>query len=433
MSRLQHISTYEKGWRADYPVLVPDAHGVAMVGVIRLLGRADYPVHACADQDGALGLYSSFASTTTFCPAYDSAEYCDWLRDYVNHHQIRAIVSTEGVMLAVHPCFEEFQPPLPVLPNADIVYAGLSKFDLFQSLQKSADGKIVRYLPPMVLIGEHDSVPSVNMLQELEPPLYIKVNKVYGSGGRPGNLVVHAETVEHAYKTLIGLRADYTRLLVQGHAPGKGVAVALLIRKGRVEASFMNLCLHESPHTSGFCTLHESWSHEAIYNHAERVVSCIGWEGITMLEYRWDKVSDTFHLIEMNPRFWAALHVALYAGADLPRLFLDGHFYSCDEQFSTAFNTWRRGVRCRLTTPGEIGYVLSCLCDRNLSTVRQIWPTIEFVALSVDPRVRDLYFPGDRSLYWRVLKQLFSDFRATLWQVSASMTQWTTNNVWSCA
>lgn len=417
MSRLQHISTYEKGWRADYPVFVPDAHAVAMVGVIRSLGRAGYPVHACADQDEALGLHSSFASTTTICPAYDSAEYCDWLRDYVNHHQIRAIVPTEGVMLAVRPCFEEFQSLLPVSPNAGIVYAGLSKFDLFQSLQNSADDGIVRYLPPMLLIGEHDSVPSVNKLQYLGPPLYIKADKVYGSGGRPDNLVVRAETAEHAYKILVGLRTDYARLLVQGHVPGKGVAVALLIRKGRVEASFMNLCLHESPHTGGFCTLRESWWHETIYDHAERVVRCIGWEGITMLEYRWDKVSDTFHLIEMNPRFWAALHVALYAGADLPRLLLDGHFYPCDEQFSAAFNTWHRGVRCRLTIPGEIGYVLSCLRDRNLPAVWRIWPTIEFIALSVDPRVRsDLYFPGDRGLYWRALKQLFSDFRATLRQ-----------------
>ena len=70
-------------WRKQFPVLVPDVHAVGNIAVIRSLGRAEYPVHACAQNSEALGLRSSYVARAVVIPPYTSDEFLGWLRDYV--------------------------------------------------------------------------------------------------------------------------------------------------------------------------------------------------------------------------------------------------------------------------------------------------------------------------------------------------------------
>ena len=85
------------------------------------------------------------------------------------------------------------------------------------------------------------------------------------------------------------------------------------------------LSLHDNPHTGGTSGLRRSWWHQAMRDDALARVRHLGWQGIAMLEYKWDPVSDAFEFIEINSRFWAALHLDLYAGADYPRRLIEHH------------------------------------------------------------------------------------------------------------
>ena len=60
--------------RGSVPVLVPQAGSLGAVGVIRSLGRAGYPVHACAESADALGLHSRWVRTARVQPAPASEE-----------------------------------------------------------------------------------------------------------------------------------------------------------------------------------------------------------------------------------------------------------------------------------------------------------------------------------------------------------------------
>ena len=60
----------------------------------------------------------------------------------------------------------------------------------------------------------------------------------------------------------------------------------------------------------------------------------------------------------------------------------------------------RLNVYCRNSIPGEIGYLVSLLRDKNVAVARKFYAGIEAVALSLDPRIRnDLLYPGDRWLF----------------------------------
>jgi hypothetical protein len=165
----------------------------------------------------------------------------------------------------------------------------------------------------------------------------------------------------------------------------------------------MHLRLHETPHTGGASSFRKSWWHEAMMADAEAKFAHIDWQGVGMVEYRWDPATDTFALMEMNIRFWGSLHLALYSGVDFPRLLADAFFGEMPDSCVQG----RLDVYCRNTIPGEIGYLVSLLRDKDVPITRKIGAVIEAVVLSLDPRIRnDLLYPGDRWLFGVALLRL---------------------------
>jgi hypothetical protein len=56
----------------------------------------------------------------------------------------------------------------------------------------------------------------------------------------------------------------------------------------------------------------------------------------------------------------------------------------------------------------ELGYLVSLFRDPQVTLARKADAVIEAAALSFDPRIRnELFFPGDRSLYFQRINDLF--------------------------
>lgn len=386
------------GWRRNHPVLVTDAQTMGSVGIIRSLGRAGYPVHVCSQDPDALGFRSRFARHRIRCPSYGSNEFPAWLREYRVQHELRAIVPSEGFLLAIRPQFNEFAPLLPLSQNASVVYQGMSKFDLFESLIGDAGHgqSTASNLPPSLLIRKEEGLPATAALKALPLPLFLKVDGSHGIDGAD-SATYKATTVSEAEMRLASLLSQYDRVLVQGYVPGRGAGAFCLSWNGEIRADFMHLRLHEVPHTGGASSYRKSWRHDAILADAKAKLQCVGWQGVAMMEYRWNPENDRFALMEMNGRFWGSLHLALYAGVDFPVLLLDSFHGHPPPQPVTE---WAQ-VRCRHTFPKEVQYVWSRLKDPALGHGAKLWSLFEFLLLLFDPVGRsDLNFRGDRMLYW---------------------------------
>jgi predicted ATP-grasp superfamily ATP-dependent carboligase len=375
------------------------------IGVIRSLGRAGYPVHACSQKSDALGLRSNYAPRRSVCPSYDSRDFVSWLEEYVSEHDIRAIVPSEGMLLALRSSFNQFSHLFPLSRCADTVYGGMSKFDLFKSFQKDPDLRV--RTPPTILIDVPGNIPSLIELTRLGVPLYVKADAVYSENGNSDSAVHRCESATAAQDVIRRLSTEYSRLLVQGYVPGQGVGAFFLLWDGTLIAEFMHRRIHEVPHTGGVSSLRESWFHPAIRYDALKKLESLEWSGVAMMEYRWHSETDDFYLIEMNGRFWGSIHLALYAGVDFPRLLLDA-FHGRVQQIE---NQYPRNLCCRYTVPKELEYVWSRLKDRQLSLGSKVSSCLEFIKLSLNPLVySDLSFPGDRKLYWAACE----DFAAEL-------------------
>lgn len=391
----------DNGWRRDLPVLVVEAQSMGAIGVIRSLGRAGYPVHACAQSPQALGLQSRYRRTAVVCPEYGRPEFHDWLRRYVRDHGIRAIIPSEGFALAIRPAFAEFSGLIPFPGREEIFYGGLSKADVHRTLTK-AGGNAAANLPPSLCVDGPGPGVSDADLDRLGYPMFLKVDGCHSRAGEPGR-VVKAETTEEAAKALAALRERFAKLLIQGYVPGRGVGAFFLIWDGQILAEFQHRRLHEVPHTGGVSSLRESYAHAAIRDDALAKIHALDWRGVGMLEYRLDEATGRFYFIEFNGRFWGSLHLALFARVDFPTLLLDA-FYGRPQ----AAQGYRLAVRCRNTFPEDAQYVWSRLKDRRLGRGARTWSVLEFALLSLDPRVRnDLLYPGDRGLWVTATRRAF--------------------------
>ena len=389
-------------WRNDKAILVPEAHSVASLGVIRSLGRAGYRVHALGTHPDSIGFRSRYAVKSVLKPNYGARGFGQWLMDYIRSESIAAILPV-GILEATRPRFAELAPLMPIARDEEKVFRALTKFGVFEDLLESDQPELKANLPPTLLIDRERGLPSLGDVRALPPPYFIKVDSSLSTSRKP-SAVVRAADAPTALEHIDRLSNDYSRFIVQGFVPGMGAAAAFVIWGGRVVADFMNVCNHE---TDGFCSLRQSWYHHRMREDALAKIRHIGWEGISMLEYRWDPATDRFYFIELNPRFWAALHVALYAGCDLPRYLFDAFFGDRNE----IEQKYPLGVKSRLTFPFEIGYTLSQLRRPDLAWTRKAREALTFLALFADPRVKsDLFFPGDRALYlesiWRTAKQV---------------------------
>ncbi|HUM09431.1 MAG TPA: polysaccharide deacetylase family protein [Myxococcaceae bacterium] len=370
--------------RRSVPVLVPQAGSLGSLGVIRSLGRAGYPVHACAESAGALGLHSRFVRTARVQPPPASGEFVPWVRDTVRTLGIRAIVPSELFLLGLRPALGEFRDLLPFF-DPSLLELAFSKADLVSALE--GDPR----LPPSQVVERE--VPPVEQLERLGRPLWLKADGVHGQAGAPSR-VLRVDGATEARAELGRWLPHYRRLLVQGHVPGVGVGVFLLMVNGHPRARFAHRRLHEVPHTGGMSSFRESVRFPEMEAHALSVLRRIGWNGVAMLEYRRDPASGDFRLLELNARFWGSLHLALAAGVDFPRLLVDSWLGAREPEPS-----WSAGVRCRQTVPGELMHLWSVMRDVRVSRRDKLRTVACFAALSIDPRIHsDLWFPGDRAL-----------------------------------
>lgn len=376
--------------------LVDGAQAMGGIAVIRSLGQAGHTVHACSTEQNALGFHSNYTSSAITLPAYSDPGFVDFLRDTVKRLAVTVIIPSEGLLIAIRESFTEFAHLLPFPDDRETVYRGLAKWDLFQQLEEADEAS---HLPPYQLLDLSTAPVAVELQQA---PLFLKLDEAHRTSPTTTlSGVLQAETTQSCQQLVDSIQPDYSRALLQGYVGGVGCGVFLLLWQGEVVARFMHLRLHEVPHTGGASSLRKGWWHEGIYQDALSKAQTLGWQGVVMVEYRWDEASDDFYLMEMNCRFWGSLHLALYAGVDFPRLLVDCHAGEMAEQCSSADGS---DIACRYTFPRDVQYLWSLFKDPAVPLTKKALALVEFFWLFLSPRTRsDLLYPGDRHLYWRRL------------------------------
>ncbi len=107
---------------------------------------------------------------------------------------------------------------------------------------------------------------------------------------------------------------------IQEYIPGEGYGFFALFNHGEPRAIFAHKRLHEYPPTGGPSTMAQSVYDPNINVLGLKLLKALEWHGVAMVEFKKDARDNTFKLIEINPKFWGSLDLAIASGVDFPYL-----------------------------------------------------------------------------------------------------------------
>jgi predicted ATP-grasp superfamily ATP-dependent carboligase len=151
--------------------------------------------------------------------------------------------------------------------------------------------------------------------------------------------------------------------LLQACEPGHGEALCFAADRGRAVAWFAHRRLREKPPWGGVAVLSESIEPDpALLGPAARLVERLGFHGVGMLEFR-RRPDGRAVLMELNPRLWGSVELALGAGADFAGWLLALHAGGAPPPWQP-----RAGSRMRWLL-GDLDHLLIGLRDRESAGV----------------------------------------------------------------
>jgi len=132
--------------------------------------------------------------------------------------------------------------------------------------------------------------------------------------------------------------------VVQEFLPGDAAGVCLAYNRGRCIASFAERYLRcKEPGKFGTSTLRETYDNHQLINNAIGVMDKLKWHGVAHLDFVADKTGQ-FKLIEINPRLWGALALALFSGIDFPYLW---YLTAINRSNPESVELQKRKIKCR--------------------------------------------------------------------------------------
>lgn len=114
------------------------------------------------------------------------------------------------------------------------------------------------------------------------------------------------------------LAYDHRWPLIQERVQGRTHGVGALADRGRLAAAVTQRRLRCSPPEAGPGVFNETTDEPDPAATAARLVEAIGWHGPLHVEFLRPEDGGRAVLIEVNPRFWRTVELAVRAGVDLP-------------------------------------------------------------------------------------------------------------------
>jgi predicted ATP-grasp superfamily ATP-dependent carboligase len=111
-----------------------------------------------------------------------------------------------------------------------------------------------------------------------------------------------------------------TTPVLQEFVPGVGEGFFALYDRGVLKAAFMHRRVREFPPDGGASCCAESIRAEDLLAAGRRLLDHLEWHGVAMVEFRRDARSGGLQLMELNPKFWGSLDLAIASGVDFPVL-----------------------------------------------------------------------------------------------------------------
>lgn len=222
-----------------------------------------------------------------------------------------------------------------IIPSHETLEIAQNKY----KLMKFAETNAIPH-PKSILIKNSEELKMVK-----DFPVVIKPQIGYGSRG-----VRYAKNPQKLIEFYKDINREYKNPLVQEYIPGgteNSYGFSALCNNGNVKAFFIHKRIFTYPIHGGPSALAESSFNPEIKELGSKLLKNLKWNGIAMVEFKIDSRDGKPKLMEINPRFWGSLQLAVLSGVDFPYLF---YKLAMKEKFKSK-TKYKLGVRCLFLFP----------------------------------------------------------------------------------
>jgi predicted ATP-grasp superfamily ATP-dependent carboligase len=288
------------------------------LGVVRELGRAGVRVIGIAQEPQAIGLASRYLWRRVTGIEPRSAALLQRLRELGEEHGPCSLIAVSEVNLAWLSSHRGgLGQVVPVLPPADALAIALDKqrtlalahevgIAVPRSEQPQSQADIERLA---------ESFPFPAVLKWSDPGAVLPALEAHGLELVKAEYVYSGDEFRRAAARYEALGAWP---LVQQYCAGQGLGQFFFMHRGQAVRRFQHLRIAEWPPEGGYSSVCESLPLEAHADLQQRSIALLqamGWDGVAMVEYRYDPATRHAVLMEVNGRFWGSFPLAVAAGA----------------------------------------------------------------------------------------------------------------------
>jgi predicted ATP-grasp superfamily ATP-dependent carboligase len=292
-------------------VLVTDEHYKHTLGIVRQLGKRGAVVSVIASSKKSLACLSRFCSEVILSKDGRPESLIRTILQTIRNRHFDVLLPVSYTMtLALAQRKDEILPytQLEVCPCQTIAQAADKRemIRLAQTLGVPA--------PKTMQLNEVDPLD-----HELRSPLVIKPGREI-PGRPPIRYVQRHEELSQAIRELRDSLPPetFSEMVLQEYIPGHGCGLFATYQNGVCKRVFMHRRVREYPATGGVSSCAESFYDARLEFYGTRMLGALDWHGVAMVEFRRDARDGEYKLMEINPKFWGSLDLALAAGADFP-------------------------------------------------------------------------------------------------------------------
>ena len=291
-------------------ILVADDNGKISLSVIRAFPK-DYIVHVFSDKKNTLCSYSNFCTKFHILPSFTNKNF---------NKKFLKLLKVENYDLIIPVNFNSFfylsklKKKINSLSNILIeshekIKKAASKIETYKLAKKIN----VKH-PKTIELKKEENLKK--LLKGFKYPLVIKPKFEQGK-----SLVYYANNFEQLRLILKKIKLKHTNIkienfLIQEKINGQGCGYFALRYKNKILLRFQHLRKRELPITGGKSVAAKSFKNRKLNIIGDKFINKINWQGVLMLEFKYYK--NNFYLIEVNPKFWGSLDLAIVSGSNFP-------------------------------------------------------------------------------------------------------------------
>lgn len=302
----------------DHRILVLDGNQRAALAAVRSLGSKGLWVAVGEKSPTSLAGLSRFCSLRVGYadPFSASRQFFDSILQQIQEHRITFLLPITEATTYVILKYRSELPDSVILPfpTSETVEKVANKNELFALAKKLG----VPVPETKVCEGIQDGLLALQTIDKYPVVLKPFKSKILEDDAIISSQVIVVNSRDEAQDALQSHSFFNYPFTIQSFIDGAGQGIFALFDQGQPVCYFAHHRMREKPPGGGVSVLCESVPvNEILKSSAEKLLHNVRWHGVAMVEFRVAEDSVGY-LMEINPRFWGSLQLAIDSGIDFP-------------------------------------------------------------------------------------------------------------------